>query len=243
VTPFDDLTDVYDALIDWPKRLAHETPFFQSHFARANAKTVADVACGTGRHAALFHAWGLTVHAADVSPAMIDRAVATHGRSDRLTWAVRSFDQPIPEPVDAVVCTGNSLALAPDVETARRAVGSMLGALRPGGVAIVHVLNVFSLPDGPMVWQRVKRAAIAGAEVTIHKGVHRCGPRAFVELVVTPADLKTRTESVPFTGFDAATLQSFATDAGAADTTLFGGYRGEPFDPARSPDLILVAVK
>ena len=29
---FDDLTDVYEAMINWPKRLAHEEPFFHGLF-------------------------------------------------------------------------------------------------------------------------------------------------------------------------------------------------------------------
>ena len=71
---FDDLADVYEAMIDWPKRLAHEEPFYRRLFERLGARSVLDVACGTGRHAAMFHSWGLRVEGADLSPAMIDRA-------------------------------------------------------------------------------------------------------------------------------------------------------------------------
>ena len=31
---FDDFADVYDAMIDWPKRLAHEEPFYRRLFER-----------------------------------------------------------------------------------------------------------------------------------------------------------------------------------------------------------------
>ena len=30
---FDDWTDVYEAMIDWPKRLAHEEPFYRGLFS------------------------------------------------------------------------------------------------------------------------------------------------------------------------------------------------------------------
>ena len=75
---FDDelVADIYDVMIDWPKRLAHEGPFFRRLFQRADARRVLDAACGTGRHAALMHSWGLEVEAADISPAMIARAKA-----------------------------------------------------------------------------------------------------------------------------------------------------------------------
>jgi hypothetical protein len=61
----DQLTDVYDAMIDWSKRLDHEGPFYRTLFERLSAKSVVDVACGTGHHAAMFHDWGLEVEASD----------------------------------------------------------------------------------------------------------------------------------------------------------------------------------
>ena len=49
---FGDLADVYEAMIDWPKRLAGEGPFYRRLFGRHGVRSVIDVACGTGRHAA-----------------------------------------------------------------------------------------------------------------------------------------------------------------------------------------------
>ena len=91
-TSFDDLTDVYEAMIDWPKRLNAEAPFFRRLFEKHNVKRVADVACGTGRHAAMFHSWGLEVEGSDISPNMIDRARETFREPAGLRWAVRGFD-------------------------------------------------------------------------------------------------------------------------------------------------------
>ena len=34
---FDDLTDVYEAMIDWPQRLANEGPFYRRCFERVGA--------------------------------------------------------------------------------------------------------------------------------------------------------------------------------------------------------------
>jgi hypothetical protein len=61
---FDELTRVLDELIDWPKRLASEAPFYRGLFDRVGVRRLVDVACGTRRHAALFHSWGLQVQAA-----------------------------------------------------------------------------------------------------------------------------------------------------------------------------------
>ena len=213
-TPFDDLTDVYEALIDWPKRLANEEPFYRRWFGRVRATRVLDAACGVGRHAAMFHSWGLRVEGADLSPNMIARARAAFGEPPGLCWAVRSFDAPIDtaepfaekgdrsnlcaapsgpfrqigpvpfsRPFDAAVCVGNSLALAPDLATAGRAISQMLAAVREkgtvpicaqhppgrsgkwglspfpaaGGIVIVHLQNLWRLLDGPCNWQKCIR--------------------------------------------------------------------------------------
>jgi SAM-dependent methyltransferase len=246
-SPFDDLTDVYEAIVDWAKRLANEEPFYRGLFERAAARSVVDVACGTGRHAAMFHDWGLRVEAADVSPAMIHRARARFGEPPGLRWVLRAFDEPIPtpSPFDVAICVGNSLALAPDTEALQRALARMLAAVRNGGLVFVHVLNLWHLPDGPCVWQKCKRADLAQGEVLIAKGVHRSGSRGYVDLLVAPlaAADKLHTESVPFLGIEAADLEVMAKQAGATNTQCFGNYRLQPYNRHESADLVMIAEK
>ena len=243
---FDDLTDIYEAMIDWPKRLANETPFFRRHFERAGVGKVADVACGTGRHAAMFHSWGLDVRGFDISESMIARAKETFGEHETLRWAVQGFDQPI-DPTgsfDAVVCIGNSLALAGDEAKAGLVVQRMLDAVRPGGVVIVHVLNIWQLEEGPVTWQKLTRKTIREQERLILKGVHRCGNSAFVDLaVMVPGDdpPSLRARSVPFLGLRAAALREAVGDA--AEVIFFGNHHDQPYAADRSVDLIMVAVK
>ncbi len=244
---FEDLTDVYEAMIDWPKRLAHEGPFYRRWFEQGGVCSVVDVACGTGRHAALFHSWGLRVEGADLSRAMIDRARGNFGEPAGLHWVVRSFDEPMAaaEPFDAAVCVGNSLALAPDRATVERAIRQMSAAVRTGGLLIVQVLNLWHLPDGPCVWQKCHRTTLPEGEAVILKGVHRCGTRGFVELVVTGVgeSAPVRSESLPLLGLEAGELQLIAESAGAASIRLFGGHQDQPYDREESADLVLVAEK
>lgn len=248
---FDDLTDIYEAMIDWPKRLANEEPFYRGLFAQYGVKSVVDVACGTGRHAAMFHSWGLRVEGADLSAAMIDRARTTFGEPPGLRWSIRGFDRPIDagEPFDAALCVGNSLALAPDATTVERAIGQMLAAVRRGGLVVVHVLNLWHLPDGPVAWQKCKRAALPQGDVLIVKGVHRCASRGFVDLVVArldAADEKAaamQTDSIGFLGLEAAALEVMARRAGAMKVAFFGGYQQQPYDRRESVDLVMVAEK
>jgi SAM-dependent methyltransferase len=243
--PFDDLTDVYDAMIDWPKRLAGEAPFFRELFDLADVRAVLDAACGTGRHAAMFHSWGLRVEGADVSPNMIRRARASFGEPQGLRWSIRGFDQPVVPPgsFDAAVCVGNSLALAPDVSTAERAVRQLLAAARPGGAVVIHLLNLWSLPEGPIVWQKCRSAALPQGESLIIKGVHRSGARGYVDLLIASPDGGPwrHAESVPLVGLEAEQLAAAARDAEATSVELLGGYGRQPYDRDTSVDLILVA--
>lgn len=248
---FDDLTDVYEAMIDWPKRLANEEPFYRGLCARFGVKSVVDVACGTGRHAAMLHSWGMRVEGADLSAAMIGRARAAFGEPAGLHWMVRGFDQPIDasEPFDAAVCVGNSLALAADAATVERAIGQMLATVRGGGLVVVQVLNLWHLPDGPVTWQKCRRAALPQGEALIVKGVHRCGTRGFVDLVVAglaesadkPPEMQT--DSIGFLGLEAADLEAMARRAGAASVVFFGGYQQQPYDRQASVDLVMVVEK
>lgn len=244
---FDDLTEIYDSIIDWPKRLAHEQPFYRRLFDRIGVRNVLDAACGTGRHAALFHSWGLSVEGADVSPRMIQRARDAFGETSGLRWIVRGFEKSVEtgSTFDATVCVGNSLALVPDDATAESAVQRMLSATRLGGVLVIHVLNLWHLPDGPCVWQKYKQATLSDGDCFIAKGVHRSGCRGFVNLLLVPlADVgATHTESVPFLGLETAELERVAIQNGATAVHFFGGYRDQPYDRLASTDLIMVAEK
>ena len=281
---FDDLADVYEAMIDWPKRLAHEEPFYRRLFERLGARSVVDVACGTGRHAAMFHGWGLRVEGADLSPAMIDRARTSFGQPDGLRWAVRAFDEPhrAGRTVRRRRLRGQLAGLAPDMATVQRAIRQMLAAVRGGGAVVIQVLNLWHLPDGPCVWQKCRRASRPGGadrlrkrgqapfvrrptlrvgappgrsgkwclspfplqgDVLILKGVHRCGTRGYVELVVAdPAGgALLRSESTPFLGLEASELEGAARDAGATTVAFYGGYADQPYDRQESVDLLMVA--
>lgn len=244
---FDDLTDVYEAMIDWPKRLANEESFYRRLFADFSTRSVVDVACGTGRHAAMFHAWGLRVEGADISPKMIERAKANFGEPPGLRWVVRSFDRPVAaaEPHDVAICIGNSLALAADATTVERAIRHMLHAVGQRGAVVVHVLNLWKLPEGPCVWQKCKRATLPQGEVIIIKGVHRYGGQGFVELIVTTleGDVTMHSDSVRFLGLKSEELQRMARESGAKHVQFFGGYQSQPYDRQTSTDLVMVASK
>ncbi len=247
---FDDVivAEAYEAMIDWPRRLANETPFYRWIFDRIGAKRVLDAACGAGHHAAMFHQWGLEVEAADVSAAMIARARSAHGEPANLRWVVRGFDQPAaaPEAFDVAVCVGNSLALAADESVAGPAVEAMLGAVRSGGAVVIQLLNLWRLCDGPVTWQKCLRRRLGDQEMMIIKGVHRAGRLGFVDMILVSLDSDVPRLHAPTSrllGLDIEQLRQWVGNGGAGDCQAFGGYDRAAYDPASSADLILVAQK
>ena len=119
----------------------------------------------------------------------------------------------------------------------------MLTAVQPGGVVVVHVLNLWRLPDGPCLWQKCVRTQRDDLPGVIAKGVHRHGTTGYVDLLVTrlAAEPTLQGESIRFLGFEAAVLEQWAREAGADKVVVHGGYRDEPYDRDTSVDLIVVA--
>ncbi|HVT81319.1 MAG TPA: class I SAM-dependent methyltransferase [Phycisphaerae bacterium] len=240
---FDDIGAVFDASVNWPKRLAHEEPFYRRLFAQHGVSSVLDAACGPGHHAAMFHRWGMRVQGADLSATMIERARAHHGEGSGLEWAVRGYETPAPAAFDAVICVGNSLALAPDRASARRAVVSMMAAAQK--LVVIHLANMWAWPEGECLWQKCLRAVLPQGPATIVKGVHRSADRPFIELlVISGEEVPTMsTESVELLGLEAAELEDMLRNGGASRVAMRGGYREEEYKRATSVDLIAVATK
>lgn len=243
---FDEFTDAYEAMIDWKARLAREEPFYRYAVNLAQARKVLDTACGTGHHAAMFHSWGLRVEAADRSATMIRRCRRLHGSPRDLRWVVRSFDRPVDAPgtFDLAICVGNSLALAPDRRTVARAIRMMLAAVRPGGWIVVHVLNLWRLPDGPAVWQKCRRVSLDGRDSIIVKGVHRAGRTGYVNMIVATLEAdapQMRHESTALLGLEAGELKDMAASAGASIVRFFGDYQKHPYRRRTSEDMIMLA--
>lgn len=241
--------EVYEATIDWPNRLAYEGPFYRQLFERVGVRRVLDNACGTGNHAALFHSWGLDVEGADISEAMIRHCRTRYGQPDGLRWVVRGFDQPA-EPAasfDAVVCPGNSLALARDTDAVIRAVHRMVQAVRPGGAVVIHLLNLWHVPEGPTHWMKCQGLGEVAAGRIAIKGIHRCGPRGYADFIILnpvgPAGAEMAAESICFWGLEASDLRTMALQAGASRVECFGSFTQNPYERPVSQELVFVAIR
>lgn len=243
----------YDVLVDWNKRLDREAPFFRAVFDEAGAKSVADVGAGTGRHAIMFAGWGLRTYAIDPDPAMLEQAranAATAGADVTiLAGAFGGVAGVLPEPVDAVTCTGNAL---PHVEGRRGlqlALADFAAALRPGGALVIHMLNhqrlldsriraippvVRETPEGSLAFLRFLFYDEPGVIGFDFVTLRRAAPG---EWEVAEASHGSHTELPP------VVLVDELDHAGFERIHLFGDHARKPFDGETDESVIVLAFR
>jgi SAM-dependent methyltransferase len=239
---FDDFAQVYDATINWPARLANEEPLLRKLIEQTNAQIILDAACGTGRHAQMLHSWGKTVHAADLSQSMLDIAVKRVPQSPTLSYHHRSFTQSLPPTYDFILCIGNSLSLPGSLDEAAQGVKSLIGALNPNGVLLVQVLNLSALEIGPSKWQRCSFVHLNDKNILAVKGLHRTGDHGHIDILLIDPEKGSliQSRSAAFLGLSPQLLLS-ASSSIASSVEFFGDYSLSPYDPAKSPDIIMIA--
>ena len=119
--------------------VALEEPWVERLLGDVRGLAVADIGCGTGRHALRFAAAGATVHALDFSEAMLERARAKPGASD-LVFQVHDLAKPLPfadESFDRVMC-GLVIDHIADLEGLFQ---EMHRVCRPAGFVVVSVMH------------------------------------------------------------------------------------------------------
>lgn len=248
------LGDDYDLMVSWEERLRREEPFFRKVFADNGARSVLDVACGTGMHAIAFARWGLSASGADLSPEMIDRARA-HGREAGVdvAWAVAAFGGLVAAfpnaagTFDAVTCLGNSLPHLPDDVALDGALTDMAAMLRSGGVLVVQDRNYDRVLAERARFMPITARGRPGDEtiflrLTDFLGDDRLG---FTILTLRNAGgaWSCAAKTTALRGIERATLERSLDRAGFGRVDCFGSYAREAFGAPGTGDLVVVTVK
>ena len=101
---------------------------------------VLELGCGSGTLTRHLLAAGHQVIATDASPDLLALARAALGESADLRLLTLPGD-PLPA-ADAIVSTGHVISYLPDAAAVEAALASMAGALRPGGVLAIDILDL-----------------------------------------------------------------------------------------------------
>jgi glycine/sarcosine N-methyltransferase len=226
---------------------------------------VIDVACGTGRHAIELARRGYKVVGADLSAPMIERAwenavtagveahfvVAGFGELvEKLALsAVLSLSKGPVEGAggqfDAALCLGSSLPHALDAGGLGEVLADFAAVLRPGGLLLVQNRNFDAVLAhrgrfmGPEAYREGDREWLFVRFYDFHPD----GTITF-NMVVLRRDAEGEwSQQVEATELHPIIYSEFIaslTDAGFTEIVCYGDMQGTPFDPDRSPNLIVM---
>jgi len=253
----------YDRFVDWNKRLEREAPFFRREFEAHGVHRVIDVGSGSGMHAVMWATWGLDVIGVDPDASMRAQAefnaTASAHEIEAAGGSVRFVDGGFGDlaglglgMADAVTCTGNALPHIPGPEALLPTAKDFAAVLRPGGIAVLHLLNhdrlikkgLRSMPpvvreavDGTWVFLRVMDYTPGGIKfdfVTLHRpaGAWESGEA-----------WETSSRRSVHTALPCGDLRGALVAAGFEDVSVFGDHTGRPLDAETDESLIVVAVR
>ena len=207
------------------------------HAARGRAG-ILDLACGTGRHAVVLSRGAARVVGLDLSAPLLARARAR--RADPAPALVRADMRRLPfarGQFGAVVNFFTSFGYFDEPADDVRVLSEVARLLAPGGAFLSDVFNA----------ARVLATLVSREEKTV------AGERVSIRRRYDPATRRIEKEITMGTGPDARTfrervrvylrdeLEALHRDARLSVTAAWGDFDGSPFDPKRSPRLILLA--
>ena len=243
---YDSLAEVYDRFIDWPARLNRELPHLTAWLG--DAHRLADVACGTGRHAIALAERGYEVVGYDASGAALARAAAE--ADGRVRFHQRLFGDLAgtgEAPFDALLCLGNSLSHVLNAEALQAAVDDFAQLLRPGGKALIHLRNLPLAAVKGERWLPLRAETAADGTDWIFQRLYDFEPDGriafhFVVLHRPPGQPWQR--RIERTHLRAWTQPELATAFAAwSELAWAADLAGQQFEPAASGDLFLTATR
>ncbi|MBM3130493.1 MAG: methyltransferase domain-containing protein [Chloroflexi bacterium] len=261
---YNHLAEFFDVMTDWQSRLAVELPFLEAVFARHDARSILDCACGTGGHSIALAQRGYRVSGADISAQMIARAQTNAQRAGlEIPFAVARFQDlyaTFHAQFDAVLCLGNSL---PHVLTDAAALESLLNmrvCLRSGGALILHNLNYDKRWKEKPRWFAVNSGTLENRETLVWRFADYSEEReAGGEAQMTTSHASRITfnialftkndnawsvevQSTPQRPYRQSEIELLLRRAGFREIAFYGNLQGDPFDAETSPDLVAVAM-
>ena len=143
--------DKWDELIDWDRRAAGEGDFFIRKLKEIGARSVLDVATGTGFHSVRLLQDGFEVVSADGSPQMLYKAFENAKKRGYVMRTVqadwRYLNRDVHGEFDAIICLGNSFTHMFHERDRRKALAEFYAMLKHDGVLILDQRNYDSILD------------------------------------------------------------------------------------------------
>ena len=263
---YDALAPMFDVMTDWNARLSAEGPFLRAMLEEAGVRSALDAACGSGGHALALAQWGYVAAGVDASPVMVDMArrkavdagfdipfaVADLAGLSALAAGPTDDDSALGvqrlAPYDAVLCLGNSLPHLLTQADLLRGLRGMAAVLKPGGLLVLQNLNYDLRWQKQPRWFAAQGGQLDGREVLVWRFAdydQLTGRISFHIALFTrdSAGWRVDVRTTPHRPLFRDDLVAALAESGFTAPRLFGRMAVplEPFDPAASPDLVVVA--
>ena len=241
---YEKLAADYDRMTGLEKRFAQERTAFKHLIDTYHVRTAVDAGAGTGFHTLLLSELGVAVTAVDLSSAMLDALRANARARGATVEALESSFEDIPARLggtyDAVFCMGNSLPHLLAERDLSASLKSFQAILKAGGILCIQMLNYARILARR---ERVLSAKEEGG--TIYVRFYDFGGEEIgfnlLKITRTASGLATTCESVALHPWKGEEIRALLAGAGFSSVRLFGNVGLDPFEPATSKDLVLLA--
>ena len=132
------------------RNVGQELEFFRfifDSFAKVSVHNILDVGCGTGRHSIPLMQSGYNVTGVDLNQPMLDvfrkKAEAENLNPRIFNKDMREID--LADEFDAIICMNTAFQYLLTDDDILKALRAFHGALKPGGVVIIDLMNFLSL--------------------------------------------------------------------------------------------------
>ena len=258
---YDDFSRDYDRFVNWEERLSVEMPFLLEQLnSTAPVKDlpvrVLDAACGTGMHAISLAKQGMRVSGADISTEMIRIAkknthtaqVDVEFKPSGFNGLAQAFSNSLHFPFDALICLGNSLPHLLTPQAIQDALSDMAECLRPGGLLLLQNRNFNAVMAEKNRWLGTQFYREANQKwlflrfydfdpdglitfniIRMHKDKNDSWSQQVSSTRIFPLEQESLLQLLGIAGFH--------------QISCFGHMGNEVFDPIKSGNLVITALK
>jgi len=135
---YHDTAKYYD-LLESKKQITSEMNFLAKHLKKAKARTVLDVACGTGIYLVGLKKKGFYVEGLDLSESMLKEAKKKDHKIKLYNKDMSSFR--ISKKYDSAMCLSSSLASLPNFSLIKKTLKNIFNHLNSNGIFILDLPN------------------------------------------------------------------------------------------------------
>jgi len=240
---FDELSVQYDSMIPFEKAIKRKEELFKN-LLKGNIKLIADIGCGTGSDSLALASLGYRVTSFDPSAQMLSKAKLNAERNglnlDFYQFGASQIPDDFNGNYEVVISVGNSFANIP-TEEFESSVCKCYSLLKEKGELYIQILNYKKI-----LLEKKRIVSITSSEEKYFVRYYDFNENQILFNILQfdknkPADHQLiSTKIYPYSADDFTTALK---NAGFKTVNYFGSFNFTPFDPQKSNDLAITAVK